>query len=301
LIFMVGVLGSANASTAATPQPLRSTEGQGIAQARAILARLGVDQRQITMTPRPGAKPSYRVRIRNGHVSAGHLAIALVHGVAQVLQRQGRPFPELGGQAHRPLTHLPAYDSGEVTSPLPCAPISTPAPMATPRHGGTGKWQRDRLDGRAGVDTPLAMEGQEYVWRALWRENGMDEGAIAQSLSAAPFLPWQRMGNMAGYRAPLSPGWIEKKHQLQIRILGRMRALGMKPVLPALPAMCRKPLPRRIPRRASTRCAHGKALRRPIGSIPPIRCSRNWPSGLSSSTTRPMARATITLPMPSTR
>jgi hypothetical protein len=88
---MVGVLGSANASTAATPQPLRSTEGQGIAQARAILARLGVDQRQITMTLRPGAKPSYHIRIRNGHVSAeGTSQIALVHGVTQVLQRQGR-------------------------------------------------------------------------------------------------------------------------------------------------------------------------------------------------------------------
>jgi hypothetical protein len=33
----------------------------------------------------------------------------------------------------------------------------------------------------------------------------MDDGAIAASLSAAPFLPWQRMGNIAGYRAPLSP------------------------------------------------------------------------------------------------
>jgi alpha-N-acetylglucosaminidase len=23
-----------------------------------------------------------------------------------------------------------------------------------------------------GVDTPLAMEGQEYVWAQLWRESG---------------------------------------------------------------------------------------------------------------------------------
>jgi alpha-N-acetylglucosaminidase len=84
-----------------------------------------------------------------------------------------------------------------------------------------------------GVDTPLAMEGQDYVWRILWRETGMSEAQVADSMSAAPFLPWQRMGNIGGYRAPLSPGWIEKKHQLQIRILARMRALGMKPVLPA--------------------------------------------------------------------
>lgn len=39
---------------------------QPTAEARAALARLGVDQRQITLTLRPGAKPSYHIRIRNG-------------------------------------------------------------------------------------------------------------------------------------------------------------------------------------------------------------------------------------------
>jgi alpha-N-acetylglucosaminidase len=55
------------------------------------------------------------------------------------------------------------------------------------------------------------------------------------------------MGNIEGYRAPLQPGWIEKKHQLQLRILGRMRALGMTPILPAFAGYVPKAFAERHP------------------------------------------------------
>ena len=58
-----------------------------------------------------------------------------------------------------------------------------------------------------GVDMPLAMEGQDYVWRELWREQGLSEAQLAQHFSGPAFLPWQRMGNIEGYRAPLPQGW----------------------------------------------------------------------------------------------
>jgi alpha-N-acetylglucosaminidase len=41
------------------------------------------------------------------------------------------------------------------------------------------------------------------------------------------------MGNLEGYHAPLPSSWIDKKHTLQIKILRRMRDLGMSPILPA--------------------------------------------------------------------
>ncbi|MGO7251634.1 alpha-N-acetylglucosaminidase TIM-barrel domain-containing protein, partial [Rhizobium brockwellii] len=65
------------------------------------------------------------------------------------------------------------------------------------------------------------------------REQGLSEARLAQHFSGPAFLPWQRMGNIEGYRAPLPTGWIDKKHDLQKRILGRMRDLGMTPILPA--------------------------------------------------------------------
>ena len=206
------------------------------AAARAALARLGVKAAKVELTLRAGDKPSYRVQIRHGALSAsGTSPVALVHGVAQALQAKGKLHISWEGRRAAPLSVADNFDSGQVASPF-----SLRAYLNTCTYGYTTPWWNwarwtQEIDWMAarGVDTPLAMEGQEYVWRALWREQGMDEATIGQSLSAAPFLPWQRMGNLAGYRAPLSAGWIEKKHQLQVKILGRMRALGMKPILPA--------------------------------------------------------------------
>ena len=64
-------------------------------------------------------------------------------------------------------------------------------------------------------------------------DNSLSEAQLAQHFSGPAFLPWQRMGNIEGYRAPLPTGWIDKKHALQKRILTRMHELGMTPILPA--------------------------------------------------------------------
>ena len=96
------------------------------------------------------------------------------------------------------------------------------------------RWERE-IDWMAlhGIDMPLAMEGQEFVWQALWRELGLTSAELAEYFSGPAFTPWQRMGNIEGHFQPLPQSWIESKRGLQTRILERMRALGMKPVLPA--------------------------------------------------------------------
>lgn len=95
------------------------------------------------------------------------------------------------------------------------------------------RWQRE-IDWMAlhGVDMPLAMEGQEYVWHQLWSAEGVSEADLAAYFCGPAFLPWQRMGNIEGYRT-LPRAWIDKKHLLQKRLLARFRDFGMEPVLPA--------------------------------------------------------------------
>lgn len=41
------------------------------------------------------------------------------------------------------------------------------------------------------------------------------------------------MGNIRGWGGPLTENWHEKSYQLQLKILERMRSLGITPVLPA--------------------------------------------------------------------
>ncbi|NIK88891.1 alpha-N-acetylglucosaminidase [Rhizomicrobium palustre] len=95
------------------------------------------------------------------------------------------------------------------------------------------RWERE-LDWMAlhGVDMPLALEGQEFIWRQLWSDAGLSEAELAGYFCGPAFLPWQRMGNIEGYGS-LPLGFIEKKRVLQHRLLGRMRELNMRPVLPA--------------------------------------------------------------------
>jgi alpha-N-acetylglucosaminidase len=204
--------------------------------ARDTLGRLGIPAGRIGLTIRPATTPYYRVRVRAGRMAVeGSSAVALVHGATHYLQQQGRFSLSWEGRRTAPIAALPAGDTGPVGSPFALRTYLNTCTFGYTTPWWT--WQRwsAEIDWMAarGIDTPLAMEGQEYVWRALWRDQGLDDGAIADGMSAAPFLPWQRMGNIAGYRAPLSAGWIEKKHQLQLRILARMRSLGMKPILPA--------------------------------------------------------------------
>lgn len=96
------------------------------------------------------------------------------------------------------------------------------------------RWEKE-IDWMAlhGVNNPVAMEGQEYVWQKLWQEFGVSDAELASYFSGPVFTPWQRMGNIEGHEGPLPQSWIDKKHQLQTKILERMKVLGMKPVVPA--------------------------------------------------------------------
>lgn len=226
-----------NPSTVSPAPSPPAGEQPGVDSAVAALARFGIPADRLSFSLKPDAGAAhYRVRIRGGHIDAeGTSPVALVRGVAATLEKLGRLHVSWEGRRLGALDALPDMDTGEVASPFSLrAYLNTCTYGYTTPWWGWDRWEQE-IDWMAahGVDTPLAMEGQEYVWRELWRESGLSETAIAEGLSAAPFLPWQRMGNLAGYRAPLSSGWIEKKHQLQLRILARMRALGMKPVLPA--------------------------------------------------------------------
>ena len=218
---------------AKAPKPNAATGAEAAAQ---VLEHLGVARNRLDLHITPAASPFYQVEVKSGRLRVeGSSPVALVRGAYAYLNRRGRLSVSWEGNRAAPLGGLADDQGTRVESPfLSRAYLNTCTYGYTTPWWGWPRWERE-IDWMAahGVDMPLALEGQEYVWRALWREQGLDDATIGRSLSGAPFLPWQRMGNIEAYRAPLQPGWIEKKHQLQIRILARMRALGMTPILPA--------------------------------------------------------------------
>jgi len=96
------------------------------------------------------------------------------------------------------------------------------------------RWEQE-IDWMAlhGINLPTAMEGQEAVWQQLWKDYGLTDSQLASHFAGPAFLPWQRMGNINSLEGPLSQTWINKKEDIQKKLLQRMRALGMHPVVPA--------------------------------------------------------------------
>lgn len=110
------------------------------------------------------------------------------------------------------------------------------------------RWEKE-IDWMAlhGINNPVAMEGQEFVWQALWKDFDVTDQELADYFSGPAFTPWQRMGNIEGHEGPLPQSWIDKKHVLQKHILKRMKALGMKPVVPAFSGYVPKAFVDRFP------------------------------------------------------
>ena len=97
---------------------------------------------------------------------------------------------------------------------------------------GWDEWQ-GMIDWMAlkGINTPLAVTGQEAVWRATLRDLGFSRKQVADFLVGPAYLPWGWMGNIDGLGGPLPDSWIDSHIALERRILERERALGMTPVL----------------------------------------------------------------------
>ena len=96
------------------------------------------------------------------------------------------------------------------------------------------RWEKE-IDWMAfhGINLPTAMEGQEAAWQQLWKEYGLTDSQLQAHFAGPAFLPWQRMGNINSLEGPLPQEWINKKENIQKKVLQRMRALGMHPVVPA--------------------------------------------------------------------
>lgn len=84
-----------------------------------------------------------------------------------------------------------------------------------------------------GVNMPLAITGQEYVWYKVWKKMGLSDQEIRNYFTGPAHLPWHRMSNLDYWQGNLPMEWLEEQKKLQQRILERERSFNMRPVSPA--------------------------------------------------------------------
>ena len=99
-------------------------------------------------------------------------------------------------------------------------------------------WEHE-LDWMAlnGVNLMLVANGEEAVWRNTMRRLGCSESEIAAFIPGPGYTAWWLMGNLEGYGGPMSTDMIERRSELQRRMIGRMRSLGIEPLLPGFYGM----------------------------------------------------------------
>ncbi|WP_027125463.1 alpha-N-acetylglucosaminidase [Gelidibacter mesophilus] len=83
-----------------------------------------------------------------------------------------------------------------------------------------------------GYNSMPAMVGQEIIWHELFTEMGVSEKEMGVYFAGAAYLPWQRMGNVAGVSGPLPKSYLIKQKEIQKKIIKRMLDLGMTPIVP---------------------------------------------------------------------
>lgn len=96
------------------------------------------------------------------------------------------------------------------------------------------RWEKE-IDWMAlhGINMPLAITGEEFVWYEVYKEMGFTDNDLASFFCGPAYFSWFWMGNLDGWGGPLPYSWMKSHKDLQIKILQRERELGMKPVLSA--------------------------------------------------------------------
>jgi len=220
------------------------------AAARDTLRRLiGPDADRLDLKLTAADRPMWRITPGRRPRVEGSSPVALVRGVCDALARTGAFHLAWDGRRVSPQPLKALKTGAEARSPYRFRAYLNPCTYGyTTPFWDVADWDAE-IDWMAahGVDMPLAMEGQEWVWRALWRDQGLSESDLAAYFSGPAFMPWQRMGNIEGYRGPVPDSFFHRKRDLQRHILGRMRALGMTPVLPGFAGYVPKAFAQRHP------------------------------------------------------
>ncbi len=176
------------------------------------------------------------VEASNGIVDiTGNSKIALTRGIYYYLRNATHSMITWSGNHIDLPKILPSFPKTKITSPYEYRLYYNVCTFGyTTAFWDWDQWQKE-IDWMAlhGINMPLAMVGQEAIWRQVWKSLGVSDKDLSNYFTGPAFLPWNRMGNINKHDGPLPQSYIDKSVLLQKKILQRMRELGMKPIVPA--------------------------------------------------------------------
>lgn len=215
------------------------------APARQALERLLPQwQAQITLVAEARKEGADRFRVSGtpGHiVVAGTSPAVLLTGVETYLTQVAHASIGWPGKS---ISRLPA------TLPAPKAPIVRHALVANRyalnetddgyanAYRNWPSWQH-KIDLLAlhGFNEVFVPIGTAEVYRRTFRKLGYSDAEIRHWIPAPAHQPWWLAGNLSAFDAPVPPHVYARRVALAKKIVTRLRALGMTPVLPGYVGM----------------------------------------------------------------
>nr|CAB3485986.1 unnamed protein product [Digitaria exilis] len=158
---------------------------------------------------------------------------------------------QCGGKACFIISNHPLFDgegTPEILGSMPSAISVTACKFYSFAWWDWERWEKE-IDWMAlqGINLPLAFTGQESIWQRVFQRYNISKSDLDDFFGGPAFLAWSRMANMHGWGGPLPQTWLDDQLALQKKILSRMYAFGMFPVLPAfsgnIPAALRSKFP----------------------------------------------------------
>ncbi|MFH8985068.1 alpha-N-acetylglucosaminidase [Streptomyces varsoviensis] len=100
-------------------------------------------------------------------------------------------------------------------------------------YNGWDYWERE-IDILAlhGYNEVLVYAGADAVYHRVFQQHGYTDAELRQWVPGPAHQPWWLLQNMSGFGGPVSRSLLARRAALARKIVGRLRELGMTPVLP---------------------------------------------------------------------
>ncbi|WP_275562148.1 alpha-N-acetylglucosaminidase TIM-barrel domain-containing protein [Streptomyces sp. 5-6(2022)] len=208
------------------------------APAAAALRRLvpGHHQQVTLRAMAAGGGDHYRVTGRAGSITVeGTSPAVLLTGFNRYLAEAAKADISWNGEQLNLPRLLPA-PGAEITG---AAHVAHRFAYNDTNEGYTGAyrdwkaWERE-IDVLAlhGINEVLVYIGADAVYYDTFRDFGYSDAELRAWIPAPSHQPWWLLQNMSGFGGPVSKQLIDQRAALAKKIAGRVRELGMTPVLP---------------------------------------------------------------------
>ncbi|NVJ98209.1 MAG: alpha-N-acetylglucosaminidase [Alphaproteobacteria bacterium] len=199
------------------------------------LGEEGANRFALSLDPTMEGPDGYKIASDGRQVSVrGKTEVALVRGAYDFIRQETGGMVTWAGNNVGLPEALPHADRS-VTSPYQYRYY-----FNVVTHGYTtpywdwARWEQE-IDWMAlhGINMPLIGGAHEAILDRVFQKLGLSEAESAAYFSGPAHFPWNRMGNIQGWDGPLPDGYFGKQIALTHKMLTRMRALGMSPIIHA--------------------------------------------------------------------